>query len=1185
MKELRFSRLQLHAAPGFEGTGFTLEDLDSPIVLIHGPNAAGKTTAARVMKLLLWPQHMQKQEYAEKVSSEAVLESRSFSGSNDRWFIEFSRAQARYQHNGADITRPDAFLPSELSERYSLSLHELLTRDNRSFARLIQREAVGGYDLNRLALDAEASPALSSRQIGEYKDYQAAARRLKELKQHEAALQAEEKQLGELFEQEKLAEAAAVEARLYQDLRAVRQEKAVLEDLEQRLAELSPALRSLREDDLETARERVREIERQRQLMERELRKAAEHALAVQQLNFTPSPDFPLLLETWESEMQELQRLHNSIDQLAAASSAAKARVRERRSRLGVSSQQTGVSGLNAEDLTSVIALSRRTEELFVAAEALEEELRLLEQMQEDGSESRDERTPALPNDPEALRQARRTGIELKEALQHHLHIGWTASAFILISGAYLLSFVHIPAAVSAAAAALLSLAAAILQPALRAKRRRLIGTLRTLGVDTRLFPLKTADDLSQLLELILKAEADASFRSSARQRMTLIRAKRERVRQEERTAAEELEEFRSRAGSAPDFTASAHGLSWFIEGMLALQSAADELSAAAAQQERLEENFRERRSALHKAWQPWRGEASAAEGSLAGMNAALKELKKRYSEFCRLTDEERQAVQNGEQHRLQREEALRQLRNLCSRIGIDPEEEPLAELEILSRGLPAFISLEKQLQESSWHYGSLLKRLHENPQYSDELLGLDLPIVEERLRACTRTAEAARTIRERITKAETAVEIEKDRRDIEEALAERDAAADRLSRRRARNLQSIISSLLITRLQRRAAGHDRPEVFHAADALFTRLTLGRFSLELAGKDEPAFRARDTKSGRSLSLDELSSATRVQLLLAVRIAFVSVSEQELRLPLFVDEALANSDDIRSREVIEALIRISEEGRQVFYFTAQSDEAARWREVLQKQEKTAYLRVIELPVQGESGQQPHYDERAGSLYDPQRSRPVIPSGMSHEDLFSRLSLTPFDLLHAPVSALHIWYLLEDTELITWLLARDISALGPLEAYVKHGGVLPFSSPAQAGAFERTLTELRDLAEQAVKLARTGLDKPFPLTILQDSEIFTPAFAAQLTEIHRETGGDPQSLLERAAALPRMKKARIEQFQEFLMDGGYLTRTPSLPARELEASISAHISRLEHVDEETARRFIRRLLSGKEQIIPG
>jgi len=45
----------LERAPGFETTGFTLEDFSPGVNVVYGANAAGKTTLSEAIRWSLWP--------------------------------------------------------------------------------------------------------------------------------------------------------------------------------------------------------------------------------------------------------------------------------------------------------------------------------------------------------------------------------------------------------------------------------------------------------------------------------------------------------------------------------------------------------------------------------------------------------------------------------------------------------------------------------------------------------------------------------------------------------------------------------------------------------------------------------------------------------------------------------------------------------------------------------------------------------------------------------------------------------------------------------------------------------------------------------------------------------------------------------------------------------------------------
>src|SRR5690606_20666659 len=97
---------------------------------------------------------------------------------------------------------------------------------------------------------------------------------------------------------------------------------------------------------------------------------------------------------------------------------------------------------------------------------------------------------------------------------------------------------------------------------------------------------------------------------------------------------------------------------------------------------------------------------------------------------------------------------------------------------------------------------------------------------------------------------------------------------------------------------------------------------------------------RAGEGGRRLALDQLSTGTRAQLLIAARLAFALTLEaavadegEELAtLPFVLDEALTTSDPERFAQVAGAVLDIVETaGRQFVYLSARPEDAAMWRE--------------------------------------------------------------------------------------------------------------------------------------------------------------------------------------------------------------------------------------------------------------
>jgi len=65
-KFLTFHKINIIRAPGFSPPGFSVEGLKPQINIIYGPNAAGKTTIARALSYLIWPDKMLDRNFSLK---------------------------------------------------------------------------------------------------------------------------------------------------------------------------------------------------------------------------------------------------------------------------------------------------------------------------------------------------------------------------------------------------------------------------------------------------------------------------------------------------------------------------------------------------------------------------------------------------------------------------------------------------------------------------------------------------------------------------------------------------------------------------------------------------------------------------------------------------------------------------------------------------------------------------------------------------------------------------------------------------------------------------------------------------------------------------------------------------------------------------------------------------------------
>ena len=205
---------------------------------------------------------------------------------------------------------------------------------------------------------------------------------------------------------------------------------------------------------------------------------------------------------------------------------------------------------------------------------------------------------------------------------------------------------------------------------------------------------------------------------------------------------------------------------------------------------------------------------------------------------------------------------------------------------------------------------------------------------IRGKIEAFQEKSERHESIIKQISAIETQTDSARAGTSMEKAMEERSDALDELSRTYNQNLESITGDLLVGALREDSFEENRSEVYTRADKILNKITAGRFTLLINEGEKTGFRAYDKDLSMGQDLEELSTGTRIQLLFAVRLAYIEQMEKGTALPILADELLANCDDERAGIIIETLSEISK-SRQVFYFTAQGDEVSKWKEHLAK----------------------------------------------------------------------------------------------------------------------------------------------------------------------------------------------------------------------------------------------------------
>ncbi|KPJ62184.1 MAG: hypothetical protein AMS15_04785 [Planctomycetes bacterium DG_23] len=106
-----------------------------------------------------------------------------------------------------------------------------------------------------------------------------------------------------------------------------------------------------------------------------------------------------------------------------------------------------------------------------------------------------------------------------------------------------------------------------------------------------------------------------------------------------------------------------------------------------------------------------------------------------------------------------------------------------------------------------------------------------------------------------------------------------------------------------------------------SASALLAEITAGYYEKVYLHEGKITVR-RNT--GKEFSVEELGTGARTQLYLAIRLSLVKRIFQDEPAFLLLDDPFTNCDDMRKRELIRALVKLSDAGWQIIYITFQKD---------------------------------------------------------------------------------------------------------------------------------------------------------------------------------------------------------------------------------------------------------------------
>lgn len=1122
-ESLAVDRVDVRRAPGFDRDGFRVEGLSSGVTVVHGPNGAGKTTLAHALQLLIWPNEG---DSRTEVGGQFAL-------GDERWTVDVDQRRVDYQRDGQEANRP-ALPPAEHRSRYQLSLHELLQHEtrNESFAKQIERESAGGFDVEAAAAELGISDSPSRRNKSEVTAAADAVETLREARQAQEDLRSEAQALDRLREELAAAEEDAERVDLLEDAIEYAEARDDIYQARVELEEFPAILEDVDGDEIETVERLDGQITDCEKRLETAESVAGEARGELRELDL-PDDGIPdgVLVELRERR-ETLADQERDREEVVSKLEGAKKRRERAQTAMPIEFDDGDLETLDPESWDDLAAFV--DEATTVRAERR--------------AETALDKWLGDPDEPTADVEVVRSGRQELEAWLAHppttgeadgrlRRIATVSSGLLAVAGLALGLTVHPTLFVVAL------LGVGLLVAAFRAssstgdddERTRHESAFERLELEEP--DSWKSEDVRERLRRLYDAEADHRLAARQRERYDALRSDDDLDARE--TALEKRrQELRESLGAAPE-DADVE-LLVAAEALIRWQEHNEEVAGLVARRDELNEKIQAACESISARIDPF---ADASVDDAASATAAIESLAERRERH----ETAHEDLDDAKRERTQAEGELDDLRGeraaVFESLGLDTGE--FDRLRNLCEQVEAFEEAVSAVRSARDEARAQARRLAEHSEYEPSLKKADVAGLRNRRDQLDEERADPTELRDRISRIDERVTAAQNETTVEDALREREERLDDLEALYERDAEAMVGHALVEHVEEATRDASRPAVFGRARSLLTRITGGRYTLTI-DESSGEFRAIDEVRERGRALDELSSGTRLQLLLAVRLAFVEQQEQGVRLPVVLDETLANADDERAQAVIEAAVELARDGRQVFYLTAQADEVRKWRRVL-SDDATVDHTILDLGETRDSDRASVPDLEA---YDLDTDHVPAPDGRDHAAYGDLLELPSFDPRKGAGEA-HLWYVVDDPDLLYDLLDLGVERWGQLRALLDEDGL---STLSEREGLDRTRQVGRGLAE-FVRSWQQGRGEHVDSTVIAECDAISEKYVDDVTDLAERYDGDGERIVEALldGEVAYFRSNRAERFEEYLSDNGYIDPSETLPPERVRARV--------------------------------
>ncbi len=1107
---MKLRKLSIRRMPGFEEKGFVIEGLGAGLNVVTGPNASGKTTACRAIQGLLWSETLSGISPVS-LAADWAEESKTLR-------VELEGSKLKWQRNGMPCETP--LLPgTHVASCFTVTIDDLFfgSKADTGFVERVACEMAGGYDLNSVR-NINAFKISRTRGNKELKELENAKKEVGRIAVAQRALLVEEEDLDEFEKQEREARTAQARLTTLQDARDLIGIRSSISEAEHILGDFPKGMELLHGDEVR----RLEQIQNDLDNAKQDLQAASDAAEEASQLKddaqLPEAGITDLLLDEQKVSVEGLRNIEEELGNAERSAREADEMVKNAMQALGENTESEKLDAIDLTDLDRISAFHHDAENTESGRSVLQAKLALL------GDEALPHETDALVNGISILRQWFEAGSTESRASRGRLVLTWLLIGLIATTAIALALSVSTWWALLLLPAGMASVVAWFLRKPVSADMRRTLqGQYGRLSLDEpeswdREAVGKHLNSLERELAEARTAERDNVQRKDIKEQLI-------RVKSEALLLEQQRDEMVKKFGVYPDTSALA--LTVFCTSLLQYREARTAKGIANTEVTELQEK-RSKQLRPINAFLIKHGTEECDTCDMARIRVGA--IEKRAVQHRQAKSQLATAQKNIDSAKTRTDELENRKQQLFVIVGLeDDDQQGLQErLAVLTD----YKVVEEKLNNRRAGEVALLNRLKPISEVLD-LTSEEIHMETERLQ---RLVETHDDLSSKIVSIHSRIDSTARGSLLEDALAEIDRRKDVLAERHNEAVLSAAGNLLLDQVEAEYEVESRPKVFLSASNWLGLFTQGRYELRPgdATKSEPTtFRAYDTTTGRGLAADELSRGTRIQLLLAVRLAFALEAERGAQLPLILDEVLSHSDPTRYRAIAECVLTMVEKGRQVLYFTCQPSDAVAWQEMAEEIGIIGTCRIDLADVS--SGECVTAEPLTKSTVDVEEV--AEPGDMPLLEYVNTLGVPVLDPT-VGARATHIAHLMEDAEELHRLLSAGIERYGQLESLASYGNTDAYVDSKVLSRMQARACIINSFSEAW----RFGRGKPVSREVLLAAGV-SGSFIDRITDLARELNWDAKKLVEVLHArndekTKGFRNDAIERITENLTESGHL-----------------------------------------------